>query len=64
MCMTTEMTFATLYPLSRAALIQLAHANGAVEDYTRMLGQAPELEAWAHSDLTFFVLDHKEWAVS
>ncbi len=64
MCMNTEMTFATLYKLSRAALIQLAQTVGAVDDYTRMLGQAPELEAWPHSDITFFVLDHKEWAVS
>jgi hypothetical protein len=62
--MNTEMTFAKIYKLPRAALIQLAHTVGAVDDYTRMLGNAPELEAWPHSDLTFFVLEHEEWAVS
>jgi hypothetical protein len=62
--METSQSFSGPYNLSRAALIQLAHSTGAVGDYTRMLGQAPDLESWAHSDLAYFILEHPEWAVS
>jgi hypothetical protein len=62
--METSQSFSDLYKLSRAALIQLAHTTGAVGDYTRMLGEAPQLESWAHSDLAYFILEHPEWAVS
>lgn len=62
--METALSFSSLYQLSRAALIELAHTTGAMGAYTQMLGEAPELESWAHSDLTYFILEYPEWAVS